>query len=148
MGGFMRFIGAAVIVLASRAAVASGESFPPLSAPDTSNPAVAAFVAWHTALVKGDFAAYRRLTPALPNMNDDLLRQMFDQLRLTVPKSVKVTAPKTTGTGIGFDTVGCIGDRPVVSVVAVGKQSGNWQVAGSGWGPSWNPKISEVVKCP
>ncbi len=145
----MRVAIATVLALVCSATFAAGESFPTLSQPDTSHPAVAAFVAWHTALVKGDFAAYRRLTPAVPNVNDDLLRQMFDQLRSSAPKSVKVTMPKTNANGsVAFESVGCIGDRPVISVVAIGKQSGTWMVGGSGWGPSWNPKISEFVKCP
>ena len=147
----MRVANATVFVLAlvSSAALAASDTFPPLSQPDRSNPAVAAFVAWHTALVKGDFAGYQRLTPAMPNVNDDLLRQLFDQLRLTAPKTVQVTVPKTNVKGgVEFQTVGCIGARPVVSVVAVGNRSGTWMVGGSAWGPSWNPKISDFVKCP
>lgn len=145
----MRLAKVTVLALVSSAALAASESFPSLSQPDTSNPAVAAFVAWYTALVIGDFAGYRRLSPAMPNMSDDLLRQLFDQLRSTAPKSVKVTTPKTNANGsVQFQTVGCIGVRPVVSVVAVGNQSGTWKVGGSAWGPSWNPKISEFVKCP
>jgi hypothetical protein len=85
----------------------------------------------------------------MPNVNDDLLRQMFDQLRLTAPETVWVTMPKTNAKGgVEFHTVGCIGARPVVSVAAVGNQGRTWMVGGSGWGPSWNPKISQFVKCP
>lgn len=145
----MRVVATAVLAFFSNAALAAGESFPPLVQPDPSNPAVAAFISRHTALLKGDFATYRRFTPTIPNMSDGLLRQMFDQLRATAPKSVRVTMPKTNANGsVEFNSVGCMGNRSVVSTVSVGKQSGAWMVGGSGWGPSWNPKISEFVKCP
>jgi len=145
----MRVLKTVVLALLSNGALAAGESFPSLVQPDPSNPAVAAFISWHTALLKGDFATYRRFTPVIPNMSDGALRQMFDQLRSTAPKSVKVTTPKTNANGsVEFNSVGCMGDRPVVSTVSVGKQGGAWMVGGSGWGPSWNPKISEFVKCP
>ena len=145
----MRIAIATVLALVSSAAFAAEQSFPTISQPDTTNPAVATFVAWHAALVNGDFAAYRRLTFTVPNTSDDLLRQMFDQFRSSAPKSVRVTMPKTSSNGsVGFESLGCVRDRPVVSVVSVGKQNGAWMVAGSAWGPSWNPKISEFVKCP
>lgn len=141
---------AMVIAVALVAGTAAAEEpFPMLRAPDTSNPAVSAYVDWHAALVKGDFGAYRSLTPVMPNVSDDLMRQAFDQLRSTAPKTVQVAAPKTNTRGsVEIISVGCNGDRPVVGVVWVGKQSGTWLVGGSGWGPSWNPKISDIVKCP
>lgn len=124
-------------------------SWTPLVTPDTSNPAVAAFVAWHAAMVKGDFASYRNLTPVVPNVTNDLLRKMFDQMRSTVPKTIRITEPELNGRGaVEFSSVGCNGNLPVVSVVFVRKMGETWRVAGSGWGPSWNPKISEMVKCP
>lgn len=127
---------------------AQGE-LPSLVAPDTSNPAVAVFVAWHAAIVNGDFASYRDLTPIVPNVTNDLLKQMFDQMRLTAPKTVKITVPKLNERGsVEFSSVGCFGDRPVVNVVAVRKIDEKWRVGGSDWGASWNPKISEIVKCP
>jgi hypothetical protein len=79
----------------------------------------------------------------------NLLRQMFDQMRLTAPKSIKITEPELNDRGsVGFTSVGCNGNRPVVSVVFVRKIDEKWRVGGSGWGPSWNSKISEIVKCP
>jgi hypothetical protein len=128
---------------------AKEQSLKPLVTPDTSNPAVAAFFAWHAAMVNGDFAAYRDLTPVTPNVTNSLLRQAFDQMRMTAPKSIKITDPELNERGtVEFTSVGCNGNRPVVSVVYVRKIDETWRVAGSGWGPSWNPKISEMVKCP
>ncbi len=125
------------------------QALKPLVTPDTSNPAVAAFVAWHAAIIKGDFASYRDLTPVMPNVTNNLLRQMFDQMRLTAPKSIRITDPELNDRGsVEFTSVGCDGNRPVVSVVYVRKIDETWRVAGSGWGPSWNSKISEIVKCP
>ena len=124
-------------------------SWKPLVTPDTSNPAVAAFVAWHAAMVTGDFASYRNLMPVVPNATNDLLRKMFDQMRSTVPKTIKITEPQLNERGVvEFTSVGCNGNQPVVSVVFVRKIGETWRVGGSGWGSSWNPKISEMVKCP
>lgn len=135
------------VLIGSAKAAPSDE--PTFGVPDTSNPAVAAFVAWHAALVKGDFAAYRDLTPVVPNVTNDSLKQMFEQMRLTAPKVVKITAPRLNERGsVEFNSVGCNENRPVVSGVAVRKIDQTWRVGGSGWGPSWNPKISEIVKCP
>ena len=121
----MRVAKVAVFAVASCAALAAAESFPSLGQPDTSNPAVAAFVGWHAALISGDFDAYRRLTPSVPNVNDGLLRQMFDHLRSTAPNSVNVTAPRTNAnSSVTFESAGCLGSRPVVSVVTVGKEGG------------------------
>jgi hypothetical protein len=145
----MRTIVAAVLAIIFSSASAAQDAVPSFATPDTSNPAVAAFVAWHGAMVKGDFATYRDLTPVVPNVTNDLLKQMFDQMRQTAPKTVKITAPKMNERGsVEFSSVGCNGTRPVVSVVAVMKMGERWRVGGSGWGPSWNPKISEIVKCP
>ena len=128
---------------------AKEQSLKPLVTPDTSNPAVAAFVAWHAAMVNGDFASYRGLMPVMPNVTNNMLRQAFDQMRLTAPKSIKITEPELNERGsVEFTSVGCNGNRPVVSVVYIRKIDETWRVAGSGWGPSWNPKISEMVKCP
>jgi len=141
-------ITAMLAVIFGSASAAQDESLSFVT-PDTSIPAVAAFVAWHGAIVNGDFATYRDLTPVVPNVTNDLLRQMFDQMRLTAPKTVKITAPKLNERGsVEFASVGCNGNRPVVSVVVVRKMGETWRVGGSGWGPSWNPKISEIVKCP
>ena len=140
---------ALLTALIGSARAAPSDELPTFGVPDTSDPAVAAFVAWHAALVKGEFAVYRDLTPVLPNVTNDLLKQMFEQMRLTAPKAVKITAPKLSqGGSVEFHSIGCNGSRPVVSVVTVRKIDQTWRVGGSGWGPSWNPKISEVVKCP
>jgi hypothetical protein len=145
----IRVIIAVMLAVIFGSASAAQDASPSFVTPDTSNPAVAAFVAWHAAMVNGDFATYRDLTPVVPNVTDDLVRQMFDQMRLTAPKAVKITAPKLNERGsFEFSSVGCNGNRPVVSVVAVRKMGETWRVGGSAWGPSWNPKISEIVKCP
>jgi len=125
------------------------QTWKPLVTPDTSNPAVAAFVAWHAAMINGDFASYRDLTPVMPNVTNNLLRQMFNQMRLTAPKSIRITEPELNERGsVEFTSVGCNGNRPAVSIVFVRKIDERWRVAGSGWGPSWNSKIFEIVKCP
>jgi hypothetical protein len=130
------------------AAKAAQDKLPTFSTPDISKPAVAAFVAWHAALVKGDFASYRDLTPVVPNVTNDLLKQMFDQMRQTTPKTVMITDPKLNERGsVQFQSIGCNGNLPVVGVIAVRKIDQTWRVGGA-WGPSWNPKISEIFKCP
>lgn len=127
----------------------SNEQLPKLFTPDTSNPAVAAFVAWHATVINGDFASFRALMPVMPNISNNMVKKMFDQIHLTAPKSTKITEPKQNDRDtIEFTSVGCNGNRPVVSVVYVRKIDEIWRVAGSGWGPSWNSKISEIVKCP
>jgi hypothetical protein len=137
-----------VLAVGFGSAIAAQTDLPSISAPDTSKPAVAAFVAWHAAMVKGDFATYRSLTPEVPGMPVDALKQMFDQIRLSAPKTVKISEPKLNERGsVEFSSVGCNGSRPVVSIVAVRKMGDTWRVAGSGWGPSWNSKISEIIKC-
>lgn len=140
---------ALLTVLIGSVRAAPSADLPTFGVPDISNSAVAAFVAWHAALVKGDFSAYRDFTPLVPNDTHDRRREMFEQLRLSAPKTVKITAPTVNARGsVEFHSVGCNGNRPVVSVVAVRKIDHTWSVGGSGWGPSWNPKISEIVKCP
>ena len=74
----MRIATVIVAALLSGTATAA-EPFPTLAVPDPSDPAVAAFVAWHAALIKGDFYAYRRFTPEIPNMSDEMLREVFNQ---------------------------------------------------------------------
>lgn len=146
----MKLASIAIVLLTTLigSAQAAQDALPTFSTPDTSNPAVAAFVVWHSALVKGDFAAYRDLTPVVPNVTNDLLKQMFAQLRQTTPKIVKITEPKLNDRGsVGFHSIGCNGNQPVVGIIAVRKIDQKWRVGG-GWGPSWNPKISEIVKCP
>jgi hypothetical protein len=146
----MKIAGITIVLLTTLigAAKAAQDTPPTFITPDTSNPAVAAFVAWHAALVKGDFASYRDLTPVVPNITNDLLKQMFDQTRQTTPKIVKITEPKLNDRGsVGFHSVGCNGNQPVVGIIAVRKIDQKWRVGGA-WGPSWNPKISEIVKCP
>jgi hypothetical protein len=91
------------------------------------------FVAWYAAMINGDFASYRDLTSVMPNVTNNLLRQMFDQMRLTVPKSIKITEPELNERGsVEFTSVGCNGNRPVVSVVFVRKIDETWRVGGSG----------------
>lgn len=95
-GGIMKIVCITIVLLTtlSGTAKAAQDALPAFSTPDTSNPPVAAFVAWHVALVKGDFASFRDLTPVVPNITNDLLRQTFDQMRQTTPKTVKITEPK------------------------------------------------------
>jgi hypothetical protein len=83
----------------------------------------------------------------IPNMSDDMLREVFDQLRSTAPKTVKIAAPQTRGSTVEITSVGCRGDKPVVNIVTVGKLDGAWIVAGSDWGPSWDPRISDHFTC-
>jgi hypothetical protein len=144
----LRLVTATVMALAGSAAFAATE--PPLLAPpDPSHPGIAAFVAWHAALLKGDYAAYRRLMPVVPNVSEDVQRQLFDHLRLGAPKTVMVTTPRTNRNGsLEFQSAGCMAGRPVLGIFVAGNQSGTWRVGGSGWEPSRNPKLAEHLKCP
>lgn len=139
----------ALLTSVTCAANAAQDTVPSFDFPDTSEPVVAAFVEWHTALVSGNFAAFRDFTPLVPGVTDASLRQLFEQMRLNSPKTLKITAPKLTERGsYEFSTIGCAGAQVVISSVAVRQEGNSWRVAGSGWGQSWNPKIAGSVKCP
>ena len=119
--------------------VGAQQKYPPLFIPSPSSPPIAAFMAWHHSLLKGDFVAYKNASFWLPEMKEDLKKQTFDHLRSNTPTIVKITEQKTNPNGsVGFYAVGCKDDVRLINVITVGNTDGTWRVAASGWGPPWN----------
>jgi len=119
--------------------VSAQQQPPALHVPNASNPPFAAFIAWHESLLRSDFGAYQNATFWLPEMKEELQKQMFEQLRVTTPTIVKITEQKRNPNGsVTFYAVGCKDARRLVNVITVGNTNGAWRVASSGWGPPWN----------
>ena len=119
--------------------VGAQQQYPPLFLPSPSSPPIAAFMAWHQSLLKGDFAEYKIASFWLPDTKEDLKRQIFDQLRSTTPTIVKITDQKTNPNGsVRFYAVGCKDNLRLINVITAGNTDGAWRVATSGWGPPWN----------
>jgi len=119
--------------------VSKQQPYPTLYLPSPSSPPIAAFIAWHEALLKNNYVAYKNVSFWLPNMKEDLQRQMFEQLRMSTPTIVKISEQNTNSNGaVSFVAVGCKDNRRVVNVVTVANTSGAWKVAASGWGSPWN----------
>ena len=115
------------------------QKYPPLTPPSPSSPQIVAFMAWHQSLLKDDFVAYKNVSFWLPEMKEDMKRQIFDRLRSTTPAIVKITEQKANPNGsVGFYAVGCKDDVRLFNVITVGISDGVWRVAASGWGPPWN----------
>lgn len=119
--------------------VVAQQKHPPLLLPSPSNPAIAAFMAWHQSLLKGDYLAYKNASFWLTDSKEELKKQMFENLRSTTPTVVKIGEQKTNPNGsIGFYAVGCKNNVRLISVISVGNKDGAWRVAASLWGPPWN----------
>ncbi len=124
-----------LLVFAS-GAVQAKDVFVPLR-PDT--PPLAAFVAWHQAVVNNDFAAYSRLSYSVPGFTPKMAKDTFVRLHKVVPKVLKITAPKTIPNtrNLEFYAIGCTNNtRQIASIYAV-PVKGTWQIHGITWGPPW-----------
>lgn len=127
------------LCLLATAGVSAQQQSPALHVPNASNPSIAAFIAWHESLLRSDFVAYKNATFWLPEMKDDLQKQMFEQLRTNTPTIVKITEQQVNPNGsVTFYAVGCKDARRLINVITVGNINGAWRVAASGWGPPWN----------
>jgi hypothetical protein len=118
---------------------AQPQQTPGLQVPDPSNPAIATFIAWHQALLKNDFVAYKKLNFSLPQTPEKIVKENFDGQRANAPSTVKIAEYKVEANGsISFLAVGCKDNRRLMMMVGVAKQNGAWTLAASGWGPPWN----------
>lgn len=134
----------------------SAETVVPLAlgAPDAADPAQAALIQWHRALVDGDFAAYAEVDFHAVGATEAERRWFFDTIRPSVPEQILVS----DGTG-NFDELVPAADRALVeklrvftlvgcsaqsgnsnesrsvAVVDIREQDGKWKVGGSSFGP-------------
>ena len=109
-----------------------------------STPQLIAVKVWHSALLAGDFSAYKRAIPDL--QAQPASRAQFDELRKWTPESVKVSAPRSLPNGnFELTMLGCkAARRQVVSIVVV-KSAATWKVVATGWAQVWG---SEARSCP
>ena len=121
---------------------------------DASQPERAIIVAWHKALVSGDYAAYVRHTGDVPGLSDQARREHFAKLRTVTPSTLMITATPTRVNPNGtkeYAVAGCVkmaGDPREMRMLALllpHQRDGQWRVLGSDFGPPWNDTVRE---CP
>jgi hypothetical protein len=118
----------------------------PLELPNPALPPITTFIAWHAALLKNDFGAYRSLSylpkqKAPMEREEDPYRKMFDLDRNKVPTIVRLAAldigAKSSGT-VSFVAIGCRDGHPRFTKVFVYPSEGAWRVKADRWVDGWD----------
>lgn len=113
-----------------------------LIAPST--PQLKAIVEWHRSVVSNDFGAYQKIvidsTGALTGiLSNEMLKEMFDGLRKTVPVRVTITAPFAMPSGnFLVHAFGCKGGYRHEVFMSVGFDGKQWRVLDGVWTPDIN----------
>lgn len=116
-------------------------------APRASSPEEAALIAWHAAIVSGNLAKFRELSGDIyRHATDEQIQSSFLDMQKVTPRVMTISEPKTSGRGASFEAAGCVGIKPVVGSLMVGRKGEAYYVVG-GWGPSWNEEIYDLHPC-
>ncbi|SMB21961.1 exported protein of unknown function [Sterolibacterium denitrificans] len=128
-------------ILLFLSSVGAAQEFSPLS---PSTPQLAAIKRWHTALVTGDFSAYKQSIAEAQAQAAS--RSQFNELRKWTPEVVKISSPRPLPNGnYEVSGLGCKEARRQAVTIIVVKSGAGWKILSTGWAQVWG---SQAKVCP